>query len=127
MSKAVAVKEAVKESLLGSEQPVQLSSQTKARFNANAIKDADTGELYLGHDEFVDAIAPPDEDYVSFSLAQPIHPFFPMRCSPSMTSSGWMGMLTCFFFQKKNSTRSSESSTASCYAWPIVAGEVASP
>lgn len=65
MPKAVAVKEAVKETLIGSEEPVQVSAQTKARFNSNAVKDAGSGELYMGPDEFINAIAPSDEDYVS--------------------------------------------------------------
>jgi hypothetical protein len=65
MSKAVAVKEAVKETLIGSEEPVQVSAQTKARFNSNAIKDPESGELFMGQDEFINAVAPSDEDYVS--------------------------------------------------------------
>jgi solute carrier family 25 aspartate/glutamate transporter 12/13 len=65
MSQVTAVKTAVKESLLGSQQPEHLSSQTKSRFNSQAAKDADTGELYMGPDEFINAIAPPTEDYVS--------------------------------------------------------------
>lgn len=64
MSKAVAVKEAVKESLIGSEEPVQVSAQTKARFNAHAVKDAESGELIMGPNEFINAVAPPDEDFV---------------------------------------------------------------
>ncbi len=64
MSKATAVKEAVKESLVGSEESVKLSSQAKARFTSRAVKDTDSGELFMGLDEFVNAIAPPDEDYV---------------------------------------------------------------
>ncbi|KUI61203.1 Calcium-binding mitochondrial carrier protein Aralar1 [Cytospora mali] len=63
MSKAIAVKEAVKESLIGSEEPVQVSTQAKSRFNSHAFKDPETGELFLGPDEFIDAVAPPDEDY----------------------------------------------------------------
>ncbi|KXH48812.1 hypothetical protein CSIM01_12473 [Colletotrichum simmondsii] len=63
MSKAAAVKEAVKESLLGTEEPVQLSAQTKARFVANAVKDEVSGELYMGPDEFTKAVAPEDEDF----------------------------------------------------------------
>ncbi|KAM0324191.1 hypothetical protein ACHAQA_008385 [Verticillium albo-atrum] len=63
MSKAAAVKEAVKESLLGAEEPVQLSNQTKSRFHANAVKDAESGELFMGPDEFVNAVAPASEDY----------------------------------------------------------------
>ncbi len=64
MSKVTAVTEAVKESLIGSEEQVHLSSQTKARFFSNAVKDAETGELYMGPDEFINTIAPVDEDYV---------------------------------------------------------------
>lgn len=65
VSMSKAVKEAVKESLLGSEESAQLSSQTKARFNSNATKDPETGELFMGAEEFVNAIAPDNEDYVS--------------------------------------------------------------
>ncbi len=67
MSKVATVKETVKETLVGSKEPEQLSAQTKARFNRHASKDAETGELYLGPDQFIDAIAPPHEDYVSSS------------------------------------------------------------
>jgi hypothetical protein len=65
MSKATAVKEAVRESLIGSEEPVQLSAQTKARFHANAVKDSEAGELSMGLDDFINCIAPENEDYVS--------------------------------------------------------------
>ncbi len=65
MSKVAAVKEAVKESLIGSEEPVQLSSQTKSRFISKAVKDPQTGELFMGSEEFINAVAPADEDYVS--------------------------------------------------------------
>ena len=65
MSKAATVKEVVKETLVGSTEPEQYSAQTKARFNRHAAKDPATGELYLGPEQFIDAIAPPHEDYVS--------------------------------------------------------------
>lgn len=65
MSKAVAVKEAVKETLIGVEEPTPVSAQTKARFNQHATKDSESGELYMGPDQFINAVAPPDEDYVS--------------------------------------------------------------
>lgn len=65
MSTAATVKEAVKETLVGSVEPEQYSAQTKARFNRFAVKDAETGDLVLGPDEFINAIAPPQEDYVS--------------------------------------------------------------
>lgn len=47
-----------------SEDPSSLSAGSKARFNKFAKRDEETGELYLGRDEFIDAIAPIDEDYV---------------------------------------------------------------
>jgi solute carrier family 25 aspartate/glutamate transporter 12/13 len=64
MSKATVVKEVVKESLIGSDEPVQLSAQSKARFLHHAKADPHTNEPYMGVDEFVDAVAPKDEDYV---------------------------------------------------------------
>lgn len=63
-----AVKDAVKESLLGhgEELPIaDFSAQTKAIFEKFAHKDESTGELVMNEEEFVDAIAPKDEDYVS--------------------------------------------------------------
>ena len=60
------VKDAVKETLMGSgEAPPQASSQSKARFTSNALKDDETGELYMGREEFINAVAPSDEDFVS--------------------------------------------------------------
>lgn len=64
------VKEAVKESLVGSDTTgegpaLHMSAQSKARFNKHAVRDAETGELYMGPDEFINAIAPVEEDYVS--------------------------------------------------------------
>jgi solute carrier family 25 aspartate/glutamate transporter 12/13 len=73
MSKVATVKEAVKETLVGSKEPAQLSAQTKARFNRYAVKDAETGELCLGPEQFIDAIAPPSEDYVSTYMPTYIH------------------------------------------------------
>ncbi|KAM4056081.1 mitochondrial carrier protein [Hirsutella rhossiliensis] len=63
MSKATVVKEAVKETLLGSDEPAQLSAQSRARFISNAVKDPETGELSMGPDEFINTIAPKNEDY----------------------------------------------------------------
>lgn len=60
-----AVKEIVKEGLLGTEEPTSLSASHRASFYKNAKKDEDTEELFMGPDEFIEAIAPPDEDYVS--------------------------------------------------------------
>lgn len=61
------VTETVKESLIGTTREPQLSQQAKVTFDQHAIKDEGTGELYMTEEQFVDAIAPPGEDYVSLS------------------------------------------------------------
>ena len=55
----------VKESLIGATLGPELSQLTKATFNKHARKDEATGELYMTEGDFVDAIAPKSEDYVS--------------------------------------------------------------
>ncbi|XXH00205.1 hypothetical protein Hte_006547 [Hypoxylon texense] len=70
MSTTTTVKEVVKESLLGTEEPSNLSASHRASFVNNAKKDEQTGELYMGPDEFVEAIAPPNEDYHKISRDQ---------------------------------------------------------
>lgn len=72
---ASAVKEAVKETVLGSEEPSGPTSQSRARFTRMAIKDAETGELFMGPDEFINAVAPDKEDFVSIpsALSRPRH------------------------------------------------------
>lgn len=59
------VKEAVKQSLVGSSDELQLSHHIKADFNHYARKDDQSGELYMTEDDFINAIAPKEEDYVS--------------------------------------------------------------
>ena len=49
-----------------SEDPGSLSAGSKARFTKYAARDDESGEQYLGPDQFIDAIAPIDEDYVRF-------------------------------------------------------------
>ncbi|KAG6000810.1 hypothetical protein E4U21_005008 [Claviceps maximensis] len=67
-SPSAVVKESVKDTLVGTTTPEDpahppLSAQSKAHFNSHAVKDAQTGELYMGPEEFINAIAPVDEDY----------------------------------------------------------------
>lgn len=62
------VAETVKESLLGTSLPGELSPSSRTTFLKHARRDEDTDELYMGEEEFVNAIAPPDQDYVSRSL-----------------------------------------------------------
>lgn len=65
---ALKISDVVKETLLGgSEETSHLSARTKTRFIKNAVKDPDTGELYMGPGEFLEMIAPVGRDYVSFS------------------------------------------------------------
>ena len=66
MATPTTVKEAVKETLLGTEEATNLSASHRALFLNNAKKDEKTGQLYMGPEEFIEAIAPPNEDYVSY-------------------------------------------------------------
>lgn len=59
------VTEAVRQSLVGSSEQPQLSHQIKANFNQYARKDEQTGDLYMNQDDFINAVAPKQEDYVS--------------------------------------------------------------
>lgn len=71
MSKLAVATEAVKEAVVGTHEPEQLAAHTKARFIQYAVKDSETGELYLGPEEFINAVAPTGEDYVSHLLLFP--------------------------------------------------------
>ena len=72
--KAEKAKESVKESLVGVEEDPQreeqqASAQTRADFMQHAIKDEAIGEYYMGQEEFVNAVAPPGEDYVRITFS----------------------------------------------------------
>lgn len=58
------ITDAVKESLLGTTQAPDLSKEARSRFMSRAKQDKD-GEWYLERDDFIELIAPPEEDYVS--------------------------------------------------------------
>lgn len=45
---------------------MQFSPQTQAEFMQYAVQDDETGEYYMAEEEFANAIAPPNEDYVSY-------------------------------------------------------------
>jgi solute carrier family 25 aspartate/glutamate transporter 12/13 len=64
------VKEAVKEQLLGSTEAPQLSHQSRSNFIRHAQKD-ENGELYMNEDDFINAVAPKQEDYVSMDRIKP--------------------------------------------------------
>ena len=75
------VKEVVKDSLLGVDEPASLSASHRTSFYKNAKKDEGTGELVMGPDEFIEAIAPADEDYVSILYYYQQLEFPVFRCS----------------------------------------------
>lgn len=58
------VTESIKESLVGKIEEPQLSQEVRANFMKHAKLD-ENGEYYMGSEEFIDAIAPAEEDYVS--------------------------------------------------------------
>lgn len=59
------VKEVIKESLVGTTREPELSQDIQARFDRNSRQDEASGESYMSQEEFVNAIAPAHEDYVS--------------------------------------------------------------
>ena len=63
------VAESVKGSLLGISLPDQLSPSSRTTFLKHVRRDDETDELYMGEEEFVNAIAPPDQDYVRLALS----------------------------------------------------------
>lgn len=65
------VKEAVKESLVGSSDEPQLSHQVKSNFYQHARRDEQSSELFMTEDDFINAVAPNQEDYVSTPLVVP--------------------------------------------------------
>ena len=94
------VKDQVKESLIGTTREPQLSFQTKATFDRHARRDEENGEPYMTVDDFVNAIAPKNEDYVS-----------------SIRESDYLlrADIDCH-----SSTRSNVNNMQSSFAWPIV-------
>lgn len=70
-----AVKESIKESLVGAKEESHFSQEVRATFMRHAKAD-EQGELYMGPDDFIDAIAPADEDYVGFLFSPRPFPAF---------------------------------------------------
>ncbi|MCJ1342198.1 mitochondrial aspartate-glutamate transporter agc1 [Peltigera leucophlebia] len=64
------VKEVVKETLVGTTREPELSQEIRATFNRNSRLDEASGERYMTEEEFVNAIAPIDEDYHKISRDQ---------------------------------------------------------
>ncbi|KAL1311138.1 hypothetical protein AAFC00_001340 [Neodothiora populina] len=67
---AVAMKETVKEALLGVEDEPQLSHQSRLDFMQHAIDDTESGDYYMDEDRFISAIAPESEDYHKIKRSQ---------------------------------------------------------
>jgi hypothetical protein len=86
------VTEQVGEVLLGTTEEPQLSQLTRAAFMKHAQKDETTGEYYLSEDQFIDAVAPESEDYVSYlpAMCRPeTHgaPLYSTKSSATITAS----------------------------------------
>ena len=64
-AKAEQIKESLKETLIGTEAPEGVSQESRARFLQHASLE-ENGELLMSQEDFVNAIAPPEEDYVSY-------------------------------------------------------------
>ena len=76
------VKDSVKSFVVGSTEEPHLSAQIKDNFIRHALKDTSTGELYMTENEFIDAIVPSHEDYVScLGYMSFIHPQMQNRAS----------------------------------------------
>lgn len=68
---ATTMTEAVKKTFVGTTIEPELSQEVRATFDRHSIQDEATGERYMTEKEFVDAIAPVHEDYVSFHKRPP--------------------------------------------------------
>ena len=134
MSQIKAVKEAVKDSLVGSDEvSAQMSAQTKARFLSNAVKDPQTGELSMGPEEFINAIAPKSEDYVSLCFYH--YSYSPSRQSKFEPATHEVTRDVAFSFhvitetdkgRSNHSTKFTGNNTRSCSASLIARTAVAS-
>jgi solute carrier family 25 aspartate/glutamate transporter 12/13 len=69
MAEISKAKVVVKEKLLGTDktEEVKLSAHAKSTFDKFARRDKDSGEQFMNQEDFINAIAPVDEDYVSLS------------------------------------------------------------
>jgi solute carrier family 25 (mitochondrial aspartate/glutamate transporter), member 12/13 len=78
------VTESIKQSLVGTIGEPPLSQEVRANFLRYAKPD-ENGELYMGSEEFINAVAPAEEDYVSYTS------IFARSISPSWAV--WMYIL----------------------------------
>ena len=90
----------LKETLVGTTREPELSTQIKAVFDRNAREDAGSDEPHMTESDFVNAIAPENENYVSFlTFSTPsIFVVLEMFCEP---------FIPCANGYSKSSTRSS--------------------
>lgn len=59
------IKDQLKDSLVGTVIEPSLSTDAQATFERHAQKDQGTGELFMTEEDFVNAVAPSHEDFVS--------------------------------------------------------------
>ena len=60
----LAVKSEVEDSIGTADEDVQFSSLARSEFMQHALRDEETGELYMDEEAFVNAVAPLGHDYV---------------------------------------------------------------
>ncbi|KAK2732001.1 mitochondrial aspartate-glutamate transporter agc1 [Myotisia sp. PD_48] len=58
-----AIKETIKETMVGKSTEPPMSAQIRAHFMQHARADSESGELYMTQEDFINAIAPKSEDY----------------------------------------------------------------
>ncbi|MCJ1468491.1 mitochondrial aspartate-glutamate transporter agc1 [Pseudocyphellaria aurata] len=64
------VTETIKETLVGTTREPELTQEIRATFDRHARQDKATGEFYMDKNEFIEAIAPTNEDYHKISRDQ---------------------------------------------------------
>ena len=99
----------IKESLVGTTEEPQLSQEVRLHFMKHARPD-ETGELSMGPEEFIDAIAPAEEDYVGCTS-------FSACCVPLAWKDLWTNLhalLTCLSQLAQDKTRTVFHPFSSC-------------
>lgn len=60
------IKQTIKEPLVGKTVEPPMTTRIRSHFMRHAREDSETGDLHMAQEDFINAIAPKHEDYVSF-------------------------------------------------------------
>lgn len=89
------VTEAVKETLVGTTIEPELSQEIRATFDRNSRQDEASKEAYMTEEEFVNAIAPVNEDYVSSpSASSRVGAKYSSKCSTKLVEISMLSSST---------------------------------